>query len=195
MATPRKEKPKEEPGYCKTADLTKMFDLTSQWINQLTRDGVLKKHRTAAGSRYNTVEATRSYCKSLREKAAGREKKETTADQETQKLEAEIRMKNAKADIAEMEAKELSGQMHCSEDVEAMTTDLVYAIRGMLVALPGRLAVDVVQMKTAAEAADYIRKEIANVLLELQNYKYDPAKYAQRVRERKKWADRLEDGT
>ncbi|MBQ2361997.1 MAG: hypothetical protein II287_00115, partial [Bacteroidaceae bacterium] len=46
--------------------------------------------------------------------------------------------------------KELEGKMHRSEDVEAVMTDLVYTIRSMLMALPGRLAVDVVSTKTAA---------------------------------------------
>ena len=47
--------------------------------------------------------------------------------------------------------------MHRSEDVAAMTEDLVYAIRGALMALPGRLAVDVCDVKTPAEVSEVIR--------------------------------------
>lgn len=188
MATPRKEKPAEKPGYCKASTLANLFDTSSQWIGQLTRDGILQKHQTEAGMRYNIVEATRSYVRYLRDKAAGREKKALEGEQE--KLDVEIRLKKARAEIAELEAQELRGAMHRSEDVEAMTTDLVFAIRGMLIALPGRLAVDIMSAGSAAEAADIIRTEIHKILEELSRYKYDPQDYAARVRERQKWADR-----
>ena len=47
--------------------------------------------------------------------------------------------------------------MHRSEDVEAMTNDLVYTARSMIMALPGRLAMDVVQAGSASEASALIR--------------------------------------
>lgn len=187
MATPRKEKFAETPGYCKSAVLANLFDTSAQWIGQLTRDGVLRKHDTDAGPRYNIVEATRAYVKYLREKAAGRDDKNPEA--ESKKLDADVRLKTAKADMAEMNAAELQGRMHRSEDVEAMTNDLVYTIRAMLAALPGRLAVDVVNAKTSAEAAVTIRAEVHKVLEELSRYKYDPSEYIKKVRERQKWAE------
>ena len=61
--------------------------------------------------------------------------------------------------MAALQLKELEGTMHRSEDVEAVMTDLVYNIRSMLIALPGRLAVDVVAAQTAAEASEIIRAE------------------------------------
>ncbi|MCD8323184.1 MAG: hypothetical protein LUC89_09925 [Oscillospiraceae bacterium] len=96
-------------------------------------------------------------------------------------------MKKAKARRAEIETAELEGRMHRSEDVEALTEDLIYAIRGALLALPGRLAVDVVNTASPAEAADVIRKEVYAVMTELSSYQYDPEKYAERVRDRQKW--------
>lgn len=93
----------------------------------------------------------------------------------------------AKATVAKLEADELQGKMHRSEDVAAMTEDLIFSIRGMLVALPGRLAVDVANANTAAEAAEIIRKGVFEVMREIANYRYDPKKYEERVRERRKW--------
>ena len=77
--------------------------------------------------------------------------------------------------------------MHRSEDVAAMTEDLVYSIRNMLNALPGRLATDVAGTDNPAEAADIIRREINRMLRELANYHYDPEAYAARVNERRQW--------
>jgi phage terminase Nu1 subunit (DNA packaging protein) len=112
---------------------------------------------------------------------------------EKSKLDAEARLKTAKAITAELEAAELQGKMHRSEDVEAVFNDLVYTVRNALIALPGRLAVDVTGAKTSAEAAVIIRREVNNVLTALSEYKYDPADYEKRVRERRKWTEKDEE--
>ena len=187
LATARKGKIEESPGFCKAEDLANLFALTGQWINQLTRDGVLKKRDTPAGKRYNVVESTRAYVQYLRDKAAGRGEKGIPESKELEKFEAEVRIKQAKAQIAELEAQELQGIMHRSEDVAALTEDLLYTIRDSLMALPGRLAVDVAGTATAAEAAEVIKREVYLVMKDLSSYTYDPEKYAERVRERMDW--------
>ena len=184
----KKAKPQEPAGYCTTAVLANLFDITAQWVGELTKNGILRKHDTEVGPRYNVVEATRAYVKYLREKAAGRgDKDDDVVEKETQKLAAEVRIKEAKAKYAELELQELQGQMHRSEDVEAMTADLIYTIRGSLLALPGRLAVDVTAVRTPAEAAEVIRREVALLMQELSQYQYDPKKYEERVRKRLDW--------
>ena len=77
--------------------------------------------------------------------------------------------------------------MHRSEDVAALTEDLLYTVRTALLALPGRLAVDVAGTSSAAEAAEIIKKEVYIIMQELSDYRYDPEKYAQRVKERMDW--------
>jgi len=72
---------------------------------------------------------------------------------------------------------------------EDITEDLVYTIRGALMALPGRLAVDVSACNTPAEASDVIRREVNKVMRELSRYHYDPKKYEERVRERRNWSE------
>ena len=187
MATARKARAEETPGYCKTDDLANLFGLTRQWINQLTGDGVLKRRDTPAGKRYNVVESVRAYTQYLRDKAASRADKGIPEDKELEKFEAEVKIKQAKAKIAELEADEVQGIMHRSEDVADMTEDLIYTVRGSLMALPGRLAVDVTSAQTAAEAAGIIRAEVFKVMQELSQYRYDPQKYEERVRDRMKW--------
>lgn len=77
--------------------------------------------------------------------------------------------------------------MHRSEDVAALTEDLLYTIRDALLSLPGRLAVDVARTGTAAEAAEVIKREVYLIMKDLSDYEYDPEKYAERVRERMDW--------
>lgn len=106
LTTSRTGRIEESPGYCKAEDLANLFAQPITSINQLTRDGVLKKRDTPAGKRYNVVESTRSYVQHLRDMVDGHMDKDAL---ESQKLEAEVRIMQAKAHIAELEAQNLQG--------------------------------------------------------------------------------------
>lgn len=179
-----------KPIYVKTADLCAMTGKTNQWIGQLTAQGILNKDATAYGGMYDLRSNMRAYCDML--EARSKKVDSEVAQVETDKSKAEMQLKQAKAAIAIMEANELKGKMHRSEDVAALTEDLVFAIRNMLVALPGRLAVDVSHAEDAAQAAIIIRREVNQVMEELAKYEYDPKRYEERVRERQSW-DALHD--
>lgn len=174
------------PVYIKTADICAMTGKSNQWIGQLVSQGVLSKRSTPHGAMFDATAAMRAYCDMLESRAKASEDKAATAN-EKEKQEAEISIKKAKAIITVLEAKELQGKMHRSEDVAAMTEDLVYTIRGMLLALPGRLAVDVASASSPSEAAEIIRQEVYKVMEELSHYRYDAKKYEERVRERRSW--------
>jgi len=193
MATEKKSKIEETPGFCKSEELANLFGLTGQSVNQLVRDGIIRREDTPAGKRFNVIRSTRAYILYLRDKAAGREAKGIPEEKELEKFEAEVKIKQAKARIAELEAQELQGIMHRSEDVAALTEDLLYTVRDSLLALPGRLAVDVSRTSTAAEAAEVIKREVYAVMKELSQYQYDPAKYAGRVRDRMDWKGDVDD--
>lgn len=168
--------------YLKTADMCAMTGKSNQWIGQLASQGVLFKMQTAHGNLYEMHDAVKAYIGNLEERQASEDDKE--ADLKKKQLTAEVSMKQSKALIASLDAKERQGKMHRSEDVAAMTEDLIYAIRGALLALPGRLAVDVLDAETAAEASEIIRNEVYQIMEELSGYEYDPAKYEERVRDR-----------
>ena len=158
-------------------ELASILGLTARRVQQLGQDGTLQ---FAQRGRYSLGDAVQRYISFI-----SRTKENTK--QETERLDAEVNIKKAKAIKAVLEAKELQGKMHRSEDVAAMTEDLVFTIRGMLIALPGRLAVDVAAAKSSPEAAEIIRTEVHKVLEELAAYQYDPRKYEDRVRDRLSW--------
>lgn len=170
------------PIYLKTADICRMTGKSNQWIGQLTSKGVLVKKQTSRGALYEMRETVKAYIEML--DARVDEKDKDDQDTETRRRKAEASLKQAKATVATLEAQERLGKMHRSEDVAAMTEDLIFAIRNGLLALPGRLAVDVMTAKDPAEASDIIEREIHKLMNELANYKYDAAKYQERVRER-----------
>lgn len=159
-----------------TTELATVLGVTARRVQQLAQDGTIETHR-------------RGYfilCDAVQRYIAFAAKGSGNRDQERAKLDAEVRLKEAKADEAELELAEVRGQMHRAEDVEAMTADLIFAVRGALMALPGRLAVDV-SATTAAEASAIIRREVRAVMQELSEHRYDPERYRERVRARRDW--------
>jgi len=161
-------------------ELAAVLGVTGRRVQQLAQDGIIESNK----GKYLLADAVQKYIEY-------RTKEKVLTAAEKEKLDADVSIKKAKAIVSVLEAKELQGKMHRSEDVAAMTEDLIYTIRSMLVALPGRLAVDVAAVSTPAEAAEVVRKEVYKVMEELSNYRYDAKKYEERVRERRKW-DRAE---
>lgn len=173
--------------------IAKLFDLDVRRVQQLAKEGILP----AASQRpykFDLLPTVKAYIRYLRDRANGKEAKTAdTVKAEADKLRAEADLKQSKAKIAELQLKELEGKMHRSEDVEALTNDLVYTARSMIMALPGRLAMDVVQAGSANEASALIRTECYKILNELAGYQYDPEAYRRRVRDREGWSDALAD--
>ena len=176
-----------------TEIMAKLFELDPRRVQQLAKEGILP----AASQRpykFDLLPTVKAYIRYLRDRANGKEAKTAdTVKAEADKLRAEADLKQSKAKIAELQLKELEGKMHRSEDVEAMTNDLVYTARSMIMALPGRLAMDVVQAGSANEASAQIRTECYKILNELAGYQYDPEAYRRRVRDREGWSDALAD--
>jgi len=181
-----------EPQYYEAKVIAQLFNLSIRRIQQLTADGVIETVKTQGGRRYDLIPTIQRYIKFLQDKAAGREKVEKDAKNESEKLEAETRLKQAKAEVAELELEELRGELHRAEDVEAVMTDHILLLRSMIIALPGRLAVDVTHAKTPAEAAEVIKAECYTMLEQLAAYEYDPDEYRRRLRERKGWDERTD---
>ena len=167
-----------------TEIMAKLFELDPRRVQQLAKEGILP----AASQRpykFDLLPTVKAYIRYLRDRANGKEAKTAdTVKAEADKLRAEADLKQSKAKIAELQLKELEGKMHRSEDVEALTNDLVYTARSMIMALPGRLAMDVVQAGSANEASALIRTECYKKLNELAGYQYDHEAYRRRVRER-----------
>ena len=171
--------------------IAKIFGVSTRRVEQLKTEGVIKGQ--GKPTKYDLLPTIQAYIRYLSDKANGREKKETDSQLETEKLTAEKRIKMAKAEMAELELKELKGELHRASDVEAITTDHVMFVRSMLMAIPGKLAVDVATIQTAPEAAERIKQEVYAILQQLSDYRYDPEEYKKRVRERQGWNERQGD--
>ena len=182
-----------QPGltiYVKTADLCSWFGVSNQWVGQLTSQGTLNKMQTDYGKLFNLGDSVHGYMDSLNEKVtkSAEEKKMDKAKQA-----AEVKLKVAKANMADLQAKELAGKMHRSEDVQVFTQELIDTVKNALLSLPGRLAVEVSLCDTAEECSVLIKEAIRDVLGELSEFDYDPEKYEALVRERQNMDEKTED--
>ena len=169
-----------------TTTMAAVLGLTVRRVQQLIQDGTLQ---TESKGRILLIENVQRY---ISYAGNGR------ISEEEQKLEiakkaADVKIKKARADILRLEAEELKGNFHRSEDVEAITTDLVMSIRSLLTSLPGRLAVAVAQHDSAEECSIIIKEQINDVLNALSDYDYNPKKYEERVRQRRAWAEAMEE--
>ena len=179
--------------YVDTKIIATLFGLTARRIQQLTQDGIIKTEMVGRQRRYDLLDTVRRYIAYLQDKCNSKGGNKDDTENESRKIKADANIKEIKAEIAEMELLELKGEMHRSEDVEAMTTDLVFTIRSMMLALPGRLAIDLAPIDKPAEISERIKQEVHAILLELSNYTYDPDVYKKRVRERQGWGEILND--
>lgn len=175
-----------------TQVIAKIFGVTTRRVQQLKDEGIIQGQGNPM--RFDLLPTIQAYIRYLSDKANGREKREVMAKLEEDKLRAEAEIKQAKAKQAQMELKELQGKLHRAEDVEAITTDRVLFFRSMLMAMPGKLAVDLAGTHSAAEQAERVKKEVHYILTHLAEYRYDPEEYKKRVMERQGWAtNRLDE--
>lgn len=170
-----------------TTELACVLGITGRRIRQLAEDGQLEK---SGQGRFKLADSVQRYNSFLSREPAD----EDDVKLDRAKRTAEVTLKASKAKIAKLEADELAGKMHRSEDVAAMTEDLIFAIRAALVALPGRVAAEAFEAETQAEAEEVIRQEVYTVMRELSQYRYDPKAYEEKVRGRMNWneADRID---
>lgn len=163
-----------------TTELASVLGISVRRVQQMAQDGTLPTIRRGS---FELCKSVQRYISFLGKDSLSEEEEKL----EKVRRQSEVTLKASKAKVAQLEANELQGKMHRSEDVAAMTEDLIYTIRAALIALPGRTAVDAAAAKTPAEVSEVIRKEVYKVMRELSAYRYNPKKYEERVRDRKDW--------
>ena len=147
---------------CEVADI---IGRDVRTVQKLTKDGTLTCEKKKNKNLYNLYTVVREYC----DYVAKLGKKKISSVEEEKALE-EVRIKRAKAELAELEMQELKGKLHAAEDVEQMTSDLVMVIRSSFMALPGRVAVELA-------AADFPALSLPEAILPLHLFLRFPHKY------------------
>ena len=169
--------------------LAQVLGLDVVRIRQLEDEGIFSSRLISRKKMYDLQTAVRTYAEYLRKQKKAKPEMPDSA----RKDKADADWKEARADIEKMRRDELAGKFHSAEDVEAVTSDLIFNIRSNLLAMPGRLAKDIAAESSPTMCSDMIKKEVGSILDELARYKYDPQRYRDRVRERSGWGLTDED--
>lgn len=175
----------------KTLNCTDMADLLGLSPRHLQRLAKLEVVPTVSKRPYkfepkDAIQAYIAYIKSGGEQ---------TGDK-LRKLKAEADYREAKAEKERLELEELRLEMHRAEDVQTCFEAFAGECRAAFLSLPGRVAVDVSQTRTAAEAAAVVQRVVNDTLDTLSQWEYDKDYFRQLVKKREKrnmLADELEE--
>ena len=138
--------------------IARLLDLSERRVRQLSAEGVIPK---AARGRYELVGAVRGYVRYLRDLILKDEA--GAADYGTERA----RLVKAKADLAEMEAARMRGDLLPAPEVAAAWTEIVALLRARLLVLPDKLAPLIHETTTIAESRAVLKKAIHEVLTEI----------------------------
>lgn len=159
------------------ASLARILGFTARRIAQLAQDGVIVP---ISRGKYSVADSIQRYIRYITKDAV----KDEDIQIEKQKRIAEADLKKHKAEMAELQLKQMKLQLYDAEDIEAVISDIIYSFRSNLMAMPGRLAVELVGIETAAEMSKIILAEVSRILEDLSRYQYDPKVFRDRMNAR-----------
>lgn len=150
--------------------LSKLFSLTERRIRDLAQEGILV--RGGAKGRYDLEKSVKNYIVHLKiNKNIEGMKDNSKLDYEEEKAIHE----KIKREKSEIELKVMRGEVHMSEDIELVMTNMLANFRSKVLAMPSKLAQSVVSQNDVKFIRDRIKVECIEVLEELKDY--DPAMF------------------
>lgn len=143
-------------------DLATVLGLSPRRIRQLTEMGELERDTKTEYDLGKSVQAYISYRCDLNKETEGNPK--NGLEQERMLLTRTQRM------LAESKLQIIRGEVHRSEDVEAVMNDMLMRFKGKLLSLPMKLAPLVVGIDDLNKLQDIIEVQMLEALAELSEY-------------------------
>lgn len=144
--------------------LGNIWGITDRRVRQLKEEGVISE---VARGKYDLVDCTRKYCDYLRQALNSNSgSKEVKLNYDTEKALHE----KAKREKAELQLQIMRGEVHRSEDVERVMTDMLSRMRSKLLALPSKVAPFVIGYDNIAKIQAILSKNVEEALQELSEY-------------------------
>jgi len=144
--------------------LAQLLDITPRRLQQLAREGVIPRDQRG---RYDLVGVVQGYVRYLRSRAiAGDVAGGTPADKE--------RLVKAKADIAEMEADRMRGNLVPADEADEAWQPVAMAVRQRCLAIPTKTAPLVAVETSIAACKDIIETFVKEALAEIASLDIAP---------------------
>lgn len=141
-----------------------ILGVTDRQIRNLANDGMIPK---MANGSYDLVFALNSYINNL--KVNQREEKAEIRDEEAYQKERTLH-ERAKRQKAELQLGQMRGDLHTSQVVEMVMTDMLSRLRSKLLALPTKIAPIIIARNDIATVEGILQNEIYEALSELKDY-------------------------
>lgn len=139
------------------ATIAGLLCITERRVQQLAKEGVIPKDERG---QYSLVASVQGYIRYLQDDArAGKSNDEMYLHK--------TRSANAKATIAEMKARQMAGALIPASDIGRAWAEMVGHMRAKLLALPNKLAPQLVGVSTLNEIQTALKKQICEALQEL----------------------------
>lgn len=142
-----------------TAELSEILGLSSRRIQQLTKEEALV--RISHGV-YDLPASIQSYLEYIKE--------QSKTGEELSKVTEEILLVRAKRIKAELDLDIMQGNVHRSEDVEAIMNDMLASFRAQLLVLPNKVAPLIIAQTEVEIIKTIIKKYVNEALQELADY-------------------------
>lgn len=148
-----------------SASLEKIIGVSDSRIRQLARENIIIR---AAKGRYKLLESIKNYILTLKMKmeADNSELSDGEIDLEEEKAIHE----RVKRRISELKLQTMKGELHKSEDVERVMTDMLVSVKAKLLSMPTKLAPILVSRNDIDFVRSVINREVLETLNELKEY-------------------------
>ncbi|MFP4976374.1 hypothetical protein ACE6ED_13305 [Paenibacillus sp. CN-4] len=144
--------------------LSELLGLTPRRVQQLAEEGIIVR---SGRGKYNAVGSVQNYMRFQRENGS------TTS--EVDYFDERALHERAKRKKAELELAVMQGDLHRSGDVELVMNDMIAAFRSRILAMPSKLAPQLVGKDELPVILEMLTREVHEALTELSEY--DPQKF------------------
>lgn len=145
-------------------ELGKIIGVTERRVRQLAEEGILIR---AAKGRYVLTDSLKAYILKLK---ISMESKGEDPDVEISIDEEKAIHEKVKRQMSELKLKIMQGELHKSEDVKNVMTDMLMSVKTKLLAMPSKLAPMLVSRNDIGFVKDALNCEVIETLNELKEY-------------------------
>ena len=151
--------------------LAEIIGVGERQVRNLAEEGI---HERNSHGKYLFLKSVKNYIINLKIAKAGERVASDFDGAELDWEQEKARHEHLKSMITEINLQLIKGQVHRSQDVGSVISDMFTKFRSKMMALPSKLAPKL-QKKAKEEIADILRVEVAEALNELADY--NPADY------------------
>lgn len=143
-----------------TKRLAIMLDLTERRVRGLKNDGIISEYSRGSGL-YDPSEAVSAYIRYIRDKNGG--------DLDYTAERAKLIKAKRKSEEYDLQLKE--GNLHTSEDVELVMSDMLLRFKARLMSIPAKASPNLAEETSSEKIYKMLKNYIDEALEELSDYK------------------------